>query len=136
MALRHECSARQFSDQMQCAKCGLCWDMNDPEPPECKPVATPGYDAAMAQLESLRIDVREDALLMRRTASRAQMLATPNRNAPFDDFLDGATVGEVFTVTGGPNGLAHLLEYAAALKKPLLLVVALDTDGKITVRKQ
>ena len=28
------CNARQFNDQMQCA-CGLAWDVNDPEPPEC-----------------------------------------------------------------------------------------------------
>jgi hypothetical protein len=28
------CQAKQYSDQMQCA-CGLAWDMNDPEPPEC-----------------------------------------------------------------------------------------------------
>ena len=29
------CVARQYSDQMQCARCGLTWDVNDPEPPEC-----------------------------------------------------------------------------------------------------
>jgi hypothetical protein len=28
------CKARRFSDQMQCA-CGLSWDINDSEPPEC-----------------------------------------------------------------------------------------------------
>jgi len=28
------CHARQYSDQMLC-RCGLGWDMNDPEPPEC-----------------------------------------------------------------------------------------------------
>lgn len=28
------CKARQYSDQMLCA-CGLAWDVNDPEPPEC-----------------------------------------------------------------------------------------------------
>lgn len=32
---RHACQARQYSDQMICAPCGLAWDMNDPEPPEC-----------------------------------------------------------------------------------------------------
>lgn len=30
------CKARQHSDQMICHTCGLVWDMNDPEPPECK----------------------------------------------------------------------------------------------------
>lgn len=33
------CAARQYSDQMHCAKCGLTWDMNDPEPPKCVTVA-------------------------------------------------------------------------------------------------
>lgn len=28
------CKARRFSDQMQCA-CGLSWDINDVDPPEC-----------------------------------------------------------------------------------------------------
>lgn len=30
------CKARQHSDQMVCDRCNLCWDMNDPDPPECK----------------------------------------------------------------------------------------------------
>lgn len=29
------CEARQYSDQMLCDRCGLQWDVNDPEPPEC-----------------------------------------------------------------------------------------------------
>lgn len=29
------CEARQYSDQKQCARCGLVWDMNDSEQPEC-----------------------------------------------------------------------------------------------------
>jgi len=32
-----KCEAVQHSDQKVCTRCGLCWDMNDPEPPECKP---------------------------------------------------------------------------------------------------
>ena len=35
---RHNCHARQESDQMRCVPCGLVWDMNDPEPPECRKV--------------------------------------------------------------------------------------------------
>lgn len=30
------CHARQYGDQMICAPCGLNWDVNDPEPPECR----------------------------------------------------------------------------------------------------
>lgn len=33
---RHNCHARQESDQMRCVPCGLVWDMNDQEPPECR----------------------------------------------------------------------------------------------------
>lgn len=29
------CKARQYSDQMLCGQCGLGWDVNDPDPPEC-----------------------------------------------------------------------------------------------------
>ena len=32
---RERCLALQYSDQMNCARCNLAWDMNDPEPPEC-----------------------------------------------------------------------------------------------------
>lgn len=31
------CKARQYSDQMVCHCCSKCWDVNDPEPPECDP---------------------------------------------------------------------------------------------------
>lgn len=34
-AVKH-CQARQYSDQMMCPRCGLQWDVNDPDPPECK----------------------------------------------------------------------------------------------------
>ena len=33
---RPNCQARQYGDQMICAPCGLNWDTNDPEPPECR----------------------------------------------------------------------------------------------------
>lgn len=29
------CKAVQYSDQMCCGKCGLQWDVNDPDPPFC-----------------------------------------------------------------------------------------------------
>ena len=35
---RHNCNARQYGDQMICAPCGLNWDVNDLEPPECRKV--------------------------------------------------------------------------------------------------
>lgn len=30
------CEARQYSDQMTCGRCGLAWDVNDPDPPACR----------------------------------------------------------------------------------------------------
>lgn len=33
---RTGCEAVQYSDQMQCARCGLAYDVNDPDPPECR----------------------------------------------------------------------------------------------------
>lgn len=38
MKRSRECQARQYGDQMICAACGLNWDTNDPEPPECHKV--------------------------------------------------------------------------------------------------
>ena len=32
------CEARRQGDQMQC-RCGLAWDINDPEPPQCQKAA-------------------------------------------------------------------------------------------------
>ena len=40
MTKRAGCTARQYSDQMQCGQCGLCWDVNDPGPPACVSVNT------------------------------------------------------------------------------------------------
>lgn len=33
------CQARRHNDEMQCHKCGLSWQVNDEDPPQCKPVA-------------------------------------------------------------------------------------------------
>lgn len=32
------CKAIQQSDEMFCAECGLRWDVNDPEPPQCRTI--------------------------------------------------------------------------------------------------
>ena len=36
MPKRHNCQARQYGDQFICAPCGLTWDTNELEPPECR----------------------------------------------------------------------------------------------------
>ena len=56
----HKCLARQYSDQMVCHVCGLCWDMNDPDPPECQKVdrrskeAKEGVDAGLLHAKERR----------------------------------------------------------------------------------
>lgn len=30
------CEAIRYNDEMQCARCGLTWDVKDPDPPECR----------------------------------------------------------------------------------------------------
>jgi hypothetical protein len=37
----NKCSATQVSDQMVCTPCGLVWDVNDHEPPQCGGTAQP-----------------------------------------------------------------------------------------------
>ena len=32
------CYAQQCGDEMLCGRCGLTWDVGDPEPPACSPV--------------------------------------------------------------------------------------------------
>lgn len=29
------CQAQRQANEMRCARCGLLWDLNDPEPPAC-----------------------------------------------------------------------------------------------------
>ena len=38
MSRRPGCLARQYGDQIICAACGLTWDTNDTEPPDCRKV--------------------------------------------------------------------------------------------------
>lgn len=54
--MRSGCKARQYSDEMQCGKCGLAWDVNDPEPPECRPVPSgPVRDRQLDRMEGPEI---------------------------------------------------------------------------------
>ena len=35
MPTPNRCKARHIGDQNVCQECGLAWDANDPDPPEC-----------------------------------------------------------------------------------------------------
>jgi hypothetical protein len=48
-AERNGCEAVQYSDQMYCARCGVTYDVNDFDPPNCKEKESP----AMSILKSL-----------------------------------------------------------------------------------
>lgn len=49
-----KCTARQYSDQMMCDRCGFAWDMNDPEPPRCKTKDELNHEVGTATLAELR----------------------------------------------------------------------------------
>lgn len=51
-------TVRQYNDQYHCAECGKQWDVNDPDPPECKRESQAGRDA----VESMRKLFRKDPL--------------------------------------------------------------------------
>jgi hypothetical protein len=38
-------NTRQYSDQYHCADCGKQWDVNDPDPPECRRECLAGEQA-------------------------------------------------------------------------------------------
>lgn len=47
---RRGCVARRHGDQMHCARCGLQYDVNDPEPPRCLTTREFGQ-AALAEMK-------------------------------------------------------------------------------------
>lgn len=55
---RSGCEARQQSDQMRCERCNLVWDMNDIDPPECKPKETAVRVARRRALQQMPWRVR------------------------------------------------------------------------------
>ena len=54
------CQARQYSDQMICEKCGLQWDVNDPEPPECITPETLRRQRGRKALETIKRILHND----------------------------------------------------------------------------
>lgn len=36
-----DCKGRQYGDEWHCDACGLVWDVNDDDPPECRPCPPP-----------------------------------------------------------------------------------------------
>jgi hypothetical protein len=65
------CHAVQMSDQMVCGQCGLQWDVNDPEPPECVPnegIARHNFDGTIEIIGSPKMPVF-DGLYKRDTPS-------------------------------------------------------------------
>ena len=74
-----KCQARQHSDQMICHKCGLVWDMNDPDPPVC--VTTVRHPAT--------------------SCSAVSCAATPEMNLTATNRSPGATTNSGSTVCRG-----------------------------------
>ena len=40
MSKVQNCEARVYGDEWHCSKCGLCWDINDGDQPDCKPITS------------------------------------------------------------------------------------------------
>ena len=93
MSRRPGCLARQYGDQIICAACGLTWDTNDTEPPECRTnikratAKVAKFEAETAPLKSkapgLPLDLPDDVA--------AEMVKTYQANAR--DGLKGQIAG-------------------------------------------
>lgn len=88
------CHATQHSDEMNCTKCHISWDVNDPRPPACKVAHTPGtmtlwpgtpqqmqlslpdFDTAHALARAIN-GVTKAAFLQGRESMRGDMLNVP-----------------------------------------------------------
>lgn len=64
------CAARQYSDQMQCARCALAWDVNDPDPPKCLTAEAISRARGNATLERVRAMLAPKAVLPREMTDR------------------------------------------------------------------
>ena len=73
MPKHHNCQARQYGDQLMCAPCGLNWDVNDPETPECRKI-------------DRRLKVTKDAV---------KFESTPSEPARFPDKLPEDVAAEM-----------------------------------------
>lgn len=53
---QNHCNARQYNDQMMCSHCGLAWDVNDLDPPACKPMSNRSRrrERGLRQIQKLR----------------------------------------------------------------------------------
>jgi len=61
------CKARRENDGMCCHRCGFTWDVNDPNPPECKTdkqLRTVAIDNALSQSMKLLTNVSTQAKLL------------------------------------------------------------------------
>jgi len=54
------CKAYERGDQWFCDRCATVWDMNDDDPPECKPVWI-GVDMAAPQKDKTMVMTKEVA---------------------------------------------------------------------------
>ena len=46
------CKAIRQGDQMQCASCGLAWDVDDVDRPACNPLAGISFDTTAQRLKT------------------------------------------------------------------------------------
>lgn len=86
---RHNCQARQYGDQMICAPCGLNWDTNDPEPPECrKKPRTPKIEVEAPKVSGLPVELPVDVAAEMVRTYQANRGGLPGMRAAYRLFLD------------------------------------------------
>ena len=63
-AAPHGCQARTQGSDVYCHRCGLTWDLGDPERPACKPLAHPRRAVADAVTRTERPTVAPVSLVL------------------------------------------------------------------------
>lgn len=127
------CQAIQYSDQMQCGRCGLAWDVNDPDPPACSPTERRATVRAEAKTLREQLPVILRAVQIGTTTpelAAEQILAAVTQAAPAAWVDDIGKVKFALGVKPWPGmklfSAAHQMELRAGDK--LVHLAAVDSD--------
>lgn len=111
--MNKHCRAYQASDQMTCS-CGLAWDVNDPEPPECRSGSVAQQE--LAAIRAVLIEPSRFAGTQRKLLKIAEMplrwLPTANIEAGLYTVHWGSLPGVVFVLVDNMDaGIGHAKHY-------------------------
>lgn len=112
-----KCQARQYGDQMQCGRCGLSWDTNDPERPECssterrvkdRPAAAPA-DAWIDDYGHVKMRLGLVPFAGMRLYVQPWVQIGPSRVSLAA--VDGPTLRDCYLSVEAPDGRASLVKF-------------------------